>query len=320
VSDSALLAHDLARGVRLIAGVDEVGRACLAGPIMAAGVLFDLERLASGPSRDLLDELNDSKRLTRAKRERLAPAVLAHAEVVSLVSLPASEIDRIGIQDANLACLGRALRSAGERAEPRLVDGELALGPEASAHELIVHGDATSATVAAASIVAKVARDRLMTRMGERYPGYGFERHKLLDQGAQGRGRGAGAHPLAPPQLRRSLLRRVRRVRAPARDSRHELAYRTVVTDFAPRQDLFWRGPLSTTPRGGADGRAGNSEQSLEAPRNRLLAAARGLRGGRRTLGRRGVINRVESFEACRQWGRSAGLPHLRRTEDASAS
>jgi ribonuclease HII len=178
VSDSALLAHDLARGVRLIAGVDEVGRACLAGPIMAAGVLFDLERLASGPGRDLLDELNDSKRLTRAKRERLAPAVLAHAEVVSLVSLPASEIDRIGIQDANLACLGRALRSAGERAELCLVDGELALGPEASAHELIVHGDATSATVAAASIVAKVARDRLMTRMGERYPGYGFERHK----------------------------------------------------------------------------------------------------------------------------------------------
>ncbi len=177
-SDSALLAHDLARGVRLIAGVDEVGRACLAGPIMAACVLFDLERLASGPGRDLLDELNDSKRLTRAKRECLAPAVIAHAEVVSLVSLPASEIDRIGIQDANLTCLGRALRSAGERAELRLVDGELALGPEASAHELIVHGDATSATVAAASIVAKVARDRLMTRMGERYPSYGFERHK----------------------------------------------------------------------------------------------------------------------------------------------
>ena len=177
MSDSALLAHDRARGVRLIAGVDEVGRACLAGPIMAAGVLFDLERLASGPGRNLLEELDDSKRLARAKRERLAQAVLAHAEAVSLVSIPAREIDRIGIDPANVACLERALRALGERAELRLVDGRLALGAGAPVHERIVRGDATSATIAAASIVAKVARDRLMARLGERYPGYGFERH-----------------------------------------------------------------------------------------------------------------------------------------------
>ena len=70
MSDSAPPAYDRARGVRLIAGVDEVGRACLAGPIMAAGVLFDLERLASGPGRNLLDDLNDSKRVAPTKRER----------------------------------------------------------------------------------------------------------------------------------------------------------------------------------------------------------------------------------------------------------
>jgi ribonuclease HII len=177
VSDSALVAHDRARGVRLIAGVDEVGRACLAGPIMAAGVLFDLERLASGAGRNLLEELDDSKRLARTKRERLARAVLVHAEAVSLVSIPASQIDRIGIDPANVACLERALRALGEWVELRLVDGRLALGAGAPAHELIVHGDATSATIAAASIVAKVARDRLMARLGARYPGYGFERH-----------------------------------------------------------------------------------------------------------------------------------------------
>ncbi len=177
MSDSALLAHDRARGVRLIAGVDEVGRACLAGPIMAAGVLFDLERLASGAGRNLLEELDDSKRLARTKRERLAQAVLVHAEAVSLVSIPASQIDRIGIDPANVVCLERALRALGERAELRLVDGRLALGARAPMHERIVHGDATSATIAAASIVAKVARDRLMARLGERYPGYGFERH-----------------------------------------------------------------------------------------------------------------------------------------------
>jgi ribonuclease HII len=178
VSDSALVAHDRARGVRLIAGVDEVGRACLAGPIMASGVLFDLERLASGAGRDLLEELNDSKRLARPKRERLAQAILAQAEAVSLVSIPASRIDRIGIDPANVACLERALRVLGERAELRLVDGRLALGPGAPLHERIVHGDATSATIAAASIVAKVARDRLMARLGACYPGYDFERNK----------------------------------------------------------------------------------------------------------------------------------------------
>jgi ribonuclease HII len=179
MSDSALLAHDRARGARLIAGVDEVGRACWAGPIMAAGVLFDLERLASGAGRDLLEELDDSKRLARAKRERLAQAILMHAELVSLVSIPASQIDRIGIDAANAACLEGALRAVGERAELRLVDGgSIPLGAGAPVHERIVRGDGTSATIAAASIVAKVARDRHMTCLGKRYPGYGFERHK----------------------------------------------------------------------------------------------------------------------------------------------
>ncbi len=149
----------------------------MAGPIMAAGVLFDLERLASGAGRDLLEEVNDSKRLAPATRERLARAVLAHAGAVSLVSVPASQIDRIGLRAANLACLERALRAVGERAELRFVDG-YALGASAPVHERIIRGDATSATIAAASIVAKVARDRLMARLGERYPGYGFERHK----------------------------------------------------------------------------------------------------------------------------------------------
>ena len=76
---------------------------------------FDLERNASGAGRDLLEEVNDSKRLAPAKRERLAKAILAHAEAVSLVSIPASQIDRIGLGAANLDCLERALRALGER-------------------------------------------------------------------------------------------------------------------------------------------------------------------------------------------------------------
>jgi len=179
MNDSALVAHDFARRVRLIAGVDEVGRACLAGPIVAAGVLFDLKDMAaSDTGRELLEELNDSKRLARGKRERLAQAVLEHADAVSLVSVSATEIDRIGIDLANVVCLEGALLAVGERAELRLVDGRLALGADAPVHELIVRGDGTSATIAAASIVAKVARDRLMVGLSERYPDYGFARNK----------------------------------------------------------------------------------------------------------------------------------------------
>jgi ribonuclease HII len=174
---SSLLDHDRARGVRLIAGADEVGRACWAGPIMAAAVLFDLERLAAGSGRALAEELNDSKRLSRRKCERLASAILAHADAVTIVSVPAGEIDRIGTDAANVACLTGALRGLGERPELRLVDGRLELGEGAPAHELLVRADGTSATVAAASIVAKVACDRLMARLSESYPGYGFERH-----------------------------------------------------------------------------------------------------------------------------------------------
>jgi len=179
MSDSPLLDYDLARGVRLIAGADEVGRASFAGPIMAAAVLFDLVRLDSGPGLDLLESVKDSKRLGRATRERLADAVFVHADAVALVSIPASEIDRIGIDAANAACLERALRAAGEHAELRLVDGDgrRPLGDGAPAHEWVRQGDGTSATIAAASIVAKVACDRVMVRLGEHHPEYGFERH-----------------------------------------------------------------------------------------------------------------------------------------------
>src|SRR5262249_44293979 len=157
--------------------------------------------------RSLLEELDDSKRLGRAKRERLAKAVLVHAEAVALVSIPASQIDRIGLDPANVACFERALGAVGERAELRLVggDGPPALGSGAPVHEWIVRGDGTSATIAAASIVAKVARDRLMARLGERYPDHGFERHK----GYGTKARKAAVVKLGPtPEHRLSLSAR----------------------------------------------------------------------------------------------------------------
>lgn len=190
---------------------------------MAAAVLFDLQRLASGAGRELLEELDDSKRLGSTTCQRLARAVVTHAEAVSVVSIPASRIDRIGIDPANAACLERALRAIGEQAELRLVDGDrLALGAEAPVHERIVRGDATSATIAAASVVAKAARDRLMARLSAGYPEYGFERNK---------GYGSEEHVVAlatlghtPEHRRTFIVRRLARVAAPPRRSRSRSA------------------------------------------------------------------------------------------------
>ena len=182
MSDSARLVHDLARAVRLIAGADEVGRASLAGPIMAAGVLFDIERLAADDAtRAFLDELNDSKRLSRRTRERLAQEVVVHAEAVSLVSIPAGQIDRIEIDPANAACLERALSAVGERAELRLVDGDglRPLGASAPEHEWIAAGRREAARPSRPPRSwPRWPAISLMTRLGERYPAYGFERHK----------------------------------------------------------------------------------------------------------------------------------------------
>jgi ribonuclease HII len=145
----------------------------LIGCLIATAALFPGAAIAGAP------KLPPGGTVSRVARV-VDGDVLAHAEAVSLVSIPASQIDRIGIDPANVACLERALRPLGERAELRLVDGDgrLELGAGAPVHEWIIHGDATSATIAAASIVAKVTRDRLLVRLGERYPGYGFERHK----------------------------------------------------------------------------------------------------------------------------------------------
>lgn len=171
--------HDLGLGSDQVAGTDEAGRGCLAGPIVAAGVILDRDCLESrGAGR--LDGLGDSKRLTARKREQLYPEILACARRVSVVMRSARYIDAHGLQRANIECLTEALRSlqAGEAGvQLRLVDGFRLDGCELE-HRQLIRGDSTSAAVAAASVIAKVTRDRCMIRAGERYPGYGFEGHK----------------------------------------------------------------------------------------------------------------------------------------------
>lgn len=172
-----LFDHDLDFGAEYVIGADEAGRGCLAGPIVAAGVAFHRDRLESRGAGEL-EGLFDSKKLTPARRKALFPKIIASARQVRVVMRSSAFIDRHGIQRANLESLSEAAIGIGAlESAVVLIDG-FSLGPDAPAHHRLVKGDATSATVAAASVIAKVIRDGCMERASLRYPEYGFESHK----------------------------------------------------------------------------------------------------------------------------------------------
>ena len=170
-----LLAFDRRFGVRYLAGADEAGRGSLAGPLVTAGVLFDYERLRDHRVRPL-GLLNDSKQVDPAEREALFQAVTRCAARISVRVIPPGTIDRDGLHRSNLRGLREALTALCPPAEACLVDG-FRLGPLAPEHEAVVDGDEKSAVIAAASIVAKVVRDRSMRRLDALYPHYGFVSH-----------------------------------------------------------------------------------------------------------------------------------------------
>lgn len=167
-----LFAFDRDLGRRFVAGADEAGRGCLAGPLVAAAVLFDLERLSLSDRR-ALSRLNDSKQHTIEGREELFPLVMRAAERVAVVARCVRRIDSRGLHVTNLEALRSALLRVARPGGICLVDGFRVpdLGLEQRA---VVGGDARSAAIAAASVVAKVTRDRHMRRADERHPGWDF--------------------------------------------------------------------------------------------------------------------------------------------------
>src|SRR5881392_412833 len=170
-----LLRFDRKLGARFVAGADEAGRGSLAGPLVVAGVLLDYDALKEHRVRTLA-YLNDSKQCSEERREALYHAVLGCADKVAVRVIPAREIDRNGLHRSNLAGLRAMLKALAPPAEACLVDG-FRLGPLAPEHTAVVDGDTKSAAIAAASIIAKVTRDRLMRRMDALYPQYGFSSH-----------------------------------------------------------------------------------------------------------------------------------------------
>jgi ribonuclease HII len=176
-------AHELARGAGLIAGVDEVGRGPLAGPVTAAAVILNPDNIPSG--------LADSKTLTAARRSALFNAIMASAEV-GVAHASVQEIDDLNILRASHLAMTRAIAALPRAPNHVLIDGNLIpRGLEIPA-TAIVKGDAKSLSIAAASIIAKVTRDRLMVDLAQHFPAYGW---------AQNAGYPTKAHLLALQNL-----------------------------------------------------------------------------------------------------------------------
>lgn len=162
-----------AMGFARIAGVDEAGRGPLAGPIVAGAVILCADALARGE----LAGLNDSKKLKESHRESLFEQLQCGGHAIGCAIVEAEEIDRLGIQQANYTAMVRAVAGLVPSPDYVLVDGFQVPGL-AQPQLRLIKGDARSLSIAAASIVAKVTRDRMMLTLDAAFPGYGFARHK----------------------------------------------------------------------------------------------------------------------------------------------
>lgn len=159
------------QGLRLIAGVDEVGRGALAGPVVAAAVILSVR------GADLIGQVRDSKKLSPQRREELFPLIEERAIAIAVASVQPEEIDQINILQASLKAMALAVEQLRPAPDLCLIDGN-AKAPLTIPQRTIVKGDDRVLSIGAASIIAKVTRDRMMREMDAHYPGYGFAQHK----------------------------------------------------------------------------------------------------------------------------------------------
>ena len=179
------------RGVEIICGVDEAGRGPLAGPVCAAAVIL--------PRNIEIPGLDDSKKLSDKRRRELFPVIKEKAIAYGIAFADHTEIDEINILQATYLAMERAINQLSVKPDLALIDGNRAKDFGIPV-ETVVHGDSRSASIAAASILAKVTRDDYMLQMNERYPGYGFDIHK---------GYGTKAHYAALTELGASEIHRM---------------------------------------------------------------------------------------------------------------
>lgn len=159
----------LTEGFQFIAGVDEVGRGALAGPVVAAAVILNLKDVPRG--------INDSKKLSKVRREQLAVEIKARAVAFSIARVEPVEIDKINILQASLSAMCESVKLLNPPSDYVLIDGNQRISQLSCPQRPVVKGDSLSVSIAAASIIAKVARDELMREYEALYPGYGFAAH-----------------------------------------------------------------------------------------------------------------------------------------------
>ena len=193
-------------GFKFIAGVDEVGRGCIAGPVVAAACILDL-------TKDLPDGLDDSKKLTPEKREEIAAELKANCVAYAIGQIEADEIDRINILEATKKAMFAAISALDPAADFLLIDA-LTLKLSSLPQRAIIKGDATSASIAAASILAKTYRDALMTAHDANFPDYGFASHK----GYGGRSHYDAINTHGPCELHRKTFKGVSQSASLTRD------------------------------------------------------------------------------------------------------
>ena len=190
--DTTIESRLFAAGYRLIAGADEVGRGAIAGPVVAAAVILNPFCLPEG--------VNDSKQLTRLQRERLFDQITASALAYRVARVEHDVIDRINIHHASLAAISESVKALNPIPDYVLIDGKFSAPHLTCPQEAIIKGDGLSVSIAAASILAKVTRDRWMCEADKQYPGYGFARHV---------GYNTRAHQQALSQLGPSAIHRL---------------------------------------------------------------------------------------------------------------
>ena len=156
-------------GFERVCGVDEAGRGPLAGPVCAAAVIL--------PRGCVIEGLNDSKQLSEKRREALYDEIISRAERYGIAFASVEEIERLNILGATYLAMNRAIEALGAGIDLALIDGNRSEGI-AYPCRTVIKGDAKCASIAAASVLAKVTRDRYMLALADRYPGYGFEKHK----------------------------------------------------------------------------------------------------------------------------------------------
>lgn len=165
-------------GYGLIAGIDEAGRGPLAGPVVAACVIFKPGLKTEDFEFSELRLINDSKKLSKKKREALFKAIKEEAREIGIGVCDHKTIDRINILQASFLAMKKAIGALKKKPEFIMVDGKFLIPHCSYKQKAIIAGDKSVFSIAAASIIAKVARDRIMREMHEQYPDYGFDKHK----------------------------------------------------------------------------------------------------------------------------------------------